>query len=37
MKDVAPEERPVVGQLVNDTRAPALRQLLEETKKNLEA
>ena len=31
MKDVAPEERPKVGQLVNDTRA-AIEELLEESK-----
>ena len=31
MKDVAPEERPVVGQLVNDTRA-SIEKALEETK-----
>ena len=31
MKDVAPEERPKVGQLVNETRA-AIEELLEETK-----
>ena len=30
MKDVAPEERPKVGQLVNDTRA-AIEELLEES------
>lgn len=36
MKDVAPEERPLVGQLVNDTRA-AIEEFLEETKKKLEA
>ena len=35
MKDVAPEERPKVGQLVNETRA-KIEELLEETKKNLE-
>ena len=32
MKDVAPEERPKVGQLVNETRA-AIEELLDETKK----
>ncbi len=36
MKDVLPEERPVVGQLVNETRA-AIEDMLEETKKKLEA
>ena len=35
MKDVAPEERPKVGQLVNDTRA-AIEELLEESKAKLE-
>ena len=35
MKDVAPEERPKVGQMVNETRA-AIEELLEETKKNME-
>ena len=30
MKDVAPEERPKVGQLVNETRA-AIEELLDET------
>ena len=35
MKDVRPEERPVVGQLVNETRA-AIEAMLEETKKRLE-
>ena len=35
MKDVLPEERPMIGQLVNDTRA-AIENLIEETKKNLE-
>lgn len=35
MKDVAPEERPMVGQLVNETRE-AIETLLEETKKKLE-
>ena len=35
MKDVAQEERPVVGQLVNDTRA-SIEKALEETKKKLE-
>ena len=32
MKDVSPEERPLVGQMVNETRA-AIEQKLEETKK----
>ena len=36
MKDVAPEERPKVGQLVNETRA-AIEELLDETKKKLDA
>lgn len=36
MKDVAAEERPKVGQWVNETRA-ELEELLEETKKKLEA
>ena len=35
MKDVAPEERPKVGQLVNETRE-AIEQLLEETKTKME-
>ena len=35
MKDVAPEERPKVGQMVNDTRA-AIEQLLDETKAKME-
>ena len=35
MKDVAPEERPVFGQKVNETRQ-AIEQVLEETKKKLE-
>ena len=35
MKDVAPEERPKVGQLVNDTRA-AIEELLEESKTRME-
>lgn len=35
MKDVAAEERPAVGQLVNDTRA-HIEQLLEETKTRME-
>ena len=35
MKDVPPEERPQVGQLVNDTRA-KIEAVLEETKKQLE-
>ena len=36
MKDVAPEERPKVGQLVNETRA-AIEELLEDTRKKMEA
>ena len=36
MKDVAPEDRPQVGQWVNETRA-AIEQMLEETKMRLEA
>lgn len=36
MKDVAPEERPLVGQLVNDTRA-AIETCLESIKNSLEA
>ena len=35
MKNVAPEERPKVGQLVNETRA-AIESVLEETRKNME-
>lgn len=35
MKDVAPEERPKVGQLVNETRA-AIEQIMEETKTKME-
>ncbi|MCI8711433.1 MAG: phenylalanine--tRNA ligase subunit alpha, partial [Ruminococcus sp.] len=35
MKDVAPEERPKVGQMVNETRA-AIEQFLEETKTKME-
>ena len=35
LKDVAPEERPKVGQLVNDTRA-AIEELLEESKTRME-
>lgn len=35
MKDVAPEERPKVGQLVNETRA-SIEELLEETKQKME-
>ena len=35
MKDVAPEERPKVGQLVNDTRA-AIETILEESKTKME-
>lgn len=36
MKDVAAEERPVVGQMVNETRE-AIERILEETKRKLEA
>ena len=36
MKDVRPEDRPAVGQMVNDARA-AIEQKLEESKKALEA
>ena len=36
MKDVAPEERPKEGQLVNETRA-AIEELLDETKKKMDA
>ena len=35
MKDVAPEDRPKVGQLVNDTRE-AIETLIEETKARME-
>ena len=35
MKDVKPEDRPMVGQLVNETRE-AIEQKLEETKEKLE-
>src|SRR5699024_4072105 len=35
MKDVAPEERPKVGQMVNETSA-AIEKLLEETKQIME-
>lgn len=35
MKDVAPEERPVVGQWVNETRA-SIEEYLEQTKRKLE-
>ena len=35
MKDVAPEERPKVGQLVNETRT-AIEDILEETKTKME-
>ena len=35
MKDVAPEERPKVGQLVNETRT-AIEDILEETKTRME-
>lgn len=36
MKDVAPEERPLVGQMVNETRA-AIEKFLDESKKVLES
>ncbi|EOT25519.1 phenylalanyl-tRNA synthetase alpha chain [Eubacterium sp. 14-2] len=36
MKDVLPEERPIVGQLVNETRE-SIEKLIEETKARLEA
>lgn len=36
MKDVSPEDRPLVGQLVNETRE-SIEQMLEETKTKLEA
>ncbi len=36
MKDVAAQERPMVGQMVNETRA-AIESILEETKQKLEA
>ena len=36
MKDVAPEDRPKVGQLVNDTRK-AIEEKMEEVKSQLEA
>ncbi|MDD3403203.1 MAG: phenylalanine--tRNA ligase subunit alpha [Hespellia sp.] len=36
MKDVAPEERPKVGQLVNETRE-AIEAMLEDTKKRMDA
>ena len=36
MKDVAPEDRPAVGQMVNETRA-AIEKVLEETKQKMEA
>lgn len=36
MKDVTPEERPMVGQLVNETRE-AIEKMLEDTKNKLEA
>jgi len=36
MKDVAPQDRPLVGQMVNETRE-SIESALEETKKNLEA
>ena len=35
MKDVAPEDRPKIGQLVNDTRA-AIEEMLEERKMKME-
>ena len=35
MKDVAPEERPRVGQLVNETRS-AIEAIMEETKQKME-
>ena len=35
MKDVAPQDRPAVGQLVNDTRA-HIEEFLEDTKKRME-
>ena len=35
MKDVAPEERPKVGQLVNETRA-AIESVLEESRRKME-
>lgn len=34
MKDVSPEERPLVGQLVNETRE-SIEKILDETKKKL--
>ena len=36
MKDVAPEDRPKVGQMVNETRA-AIEEKMEEVKNNLAA
>ena len=36
MKDVSPEERPIVGQLVNETRE-SIEKMLEDTKAKLEA
>ena len=36
MKDVSPEERPIVGQLVNETRE-SIEKMLDETKSRLEA
>ncbi len=36
MKNVSPEERPLVGQMVNDTRA-AIEEAMEATKKQMEA
>ena len=35
MKDVSPEERPKVGQMVNETRA-AIEEILEESKQKME-
>lgn len=35
MKDVAPEERPKVGQLVNETRA-AIEEVMEDTRRKME-
>lgn len=35
MKDVAPEDRPKVGQMVNETRA-AIEAVLEENKEKME-
>ena len=36
MRDVSPEDRPVVGQLVNDTRE-KIEKLLEESRRSIEA